>query len=200
MKDQQVCVLNVFGEIGNEELLLNHQYSSFSFILQKWTAPSSWWCTCCEWDEFLYTIVMSLFHTECDNPVFWSQYQPRLPLSARDLHHGKKTGLSVLSWFTSSSNIRFWLSREKRGWDAWSEQTTLGQSWFASRQTTDFSVLSYFTASPSATKEIEFFKHIVREACQILQVTGRPFTQYLAHLRHDFRNEESTTNLSNSTI
>ena len=113
--------------------------------------------------------------------VFWSRCQPRVTLSARDLHHGKQqvspfypdlsrlpywssccheekhiwgapprgqtTGLPVLSWFISSSNIRFWLSREKRGRDACSEQTTVGRSWFSSRQTTSFSVLSCLTVS-----------------------------------------------------
>ena len=60
---------------------------------------------------------------------------------------GQTTGFSVLSWSVSSSKIKFWPSREKRGWVVCSEQTTVGCSWFSSRQTTGFSVLSCFTGS-----------------------------------------------------
>ena len=34
MKDQQDCVLNILEELGNKQLLLNHQYSTgTSFLL-----------------------------------------------------------------------------------------------------------------------------------------------------------------------
>ena len=60
---------------------------------------------------------------------------------------GQTTGFTVLKWFVSSSKIKFWPSWEKCGWVVCSEQTTVGCSWFSSRQTTGFSVLTCFTAS-----------------------------------------------------
>ena len=47
---------------------------------------------------------------------FWSRCHPRLPLIARDLHHEwrKTTGFSVLSWFVSSSTLKFvWSAQGK---------------------------------------------------------------------------------------
>ena len=134
------------GSVSNNS---NSSTLPMSFIFLDFSLNGLWVLFCCRycwracrWKRFTICFTSSrtrefsaCFRTQCGNPDILKSISTSFNIERSDCAH--TTGLSVLSWFDSSSKLKFLLSREERVSISW-ERCAL------SERTTGLPVLSWF--------------------------------------------------------